>query len=63
MITIDGTGLVTGGTGGHGTRSPGSVVQTLQTVKTDTDSVTINSFVDISGMSVAITPTALLPKF
>ena len=49
MITIDGTGLVTGGAGGHGLRSPGSVVQTLQTVKTDTSSVTsVNSFEDIS---------------
>ena len=35
MITIDGTGLVTGGTNGHGLRSSGSVVQTVQTYKTD----------------------------
>tara|TARA_R100000234_G_C4910558_1_gene139672 strand:- start:44 stop:583 length:540 start_codon:yes stop_codon:yes gene_type:complete len=63
MITIDGTGLVTGGTGGHGLRSPGSVVQTLQTVKTDTDSTTnVNSFEDISGMSVSITPTSATSK-
>ena len=63
MITIDGTGLVTGGTGGHGLRSPGSVVQTLQTVKTDTDSTTnVNSFEDISGMSVSITPTSSTSK-
>lgn len=63
MITIDATGLVTGGTGGHGLRSPGSVVQTLQTVKTDTDTTNqVNNFVDISGMSVSITPTSATSK-
>ena len=63
MITIDATGLVTGGTGGHGLRSPGSVVQTLQTVKTDTDTTNqVNNFVDISGMSVLITPTSATSK-
>ena len=35
MITINSDGTVTGGTSGLGLRSPGSVVQTVQTVKTD----------------------------
>ena len=62
MITIDGTGLVTGGTGGHGLRSPGSVVQTLSTTKTDAFSTNSTSFVDITGLSVDITPTSTSSK-
>ena len=63
MITINSDGSVTGGSGGHGLRSPGSVVQTLQTVKTDTDTTNqVNNFVDISGMSVSITPTSATSK-
>tara|TARA_B100000927_G_C16218161_1_gene370307 strand:+ start:78 stop:617 length:540 start_codon:yes stop_codon:yes gene_type:complete len=64
MITIDGgTGVVTGGTGGHGLRSPGSIVQTIQTVKTDTDTIgTTDTFTDISGLSATITPTSTTSK-
>tara|TARA_B100001564_G_C20330270_1_gene529838 strand:- start:39 stop:599 length:561 start_codon:yes stop_codon:yes gene_type:complete len=62
MITIDGTGLVTGGTGGHGLRSPGSVVQTVQTVKTDTFTTTSTTLVDVTGLSASITPTSSSSK-
>ena len=57
MITIDGTGLVTGGTGGHGLRSSGSVVQTVQTYKTDVFSSTPGAYtwVDVTGLSASIT--------
>lgn len=36
----------------------GSVIQVVQTVKTDTFSSSSNSFVDITGLSVSITPTS-----
>ena len=57
MITIDGTGLVTGGTGGHGLRSSGSVVQTVQTYKTDAFNSTPGAYtwVDVTGLSASIT--------
>ena len=57
MITIDGTGLVTGGTNGHGLRSSGSVVQTVQTYKTDAFNSTPGSYtwVDVTGLSASIT--------
>ena len=57
MITIDGTGLVTGGTNGHGLRSSGSVVQTVQTYKTDAFSSTPGAYtwVDVTGLSASIT--------
>ena len=61
MITIDGTGLVTGGTGGHGLRSSGSVVQTVQTVKTDEFTSATND-ADVTGLSVNITPTSSTSK-
>ena len=57
MITIDGTGLVTGGTNGHGLRSSGSVVQTVQTYKTDVFTSTPGQYtwVDVTGLSASIT--------
>ena len=57
MITIDGTGLVTGGTNGHGLRSSGSVVQTVQTYKTDAFNSTPGAYtwVDVTGLSASIT--------
>ena len=42
---------------------PGHVIQVVQAVKTDTTSSTSTDFVDISGLSVAITPTAATSKF
>ena len=56
MITIDGTGLVTGGTGGHGLRSTGSVVQT---VYSHTDSTAALSYNETwSQLQTSITPTS-----
>ena len=40
----------------------GKIGQVLQTAKTDTTSTTSSSFADISGMSVAITPSATSSK-
>ena len=37
--------------------APGGIVQTQQTVKTDTFSVTSTSYTDVTGLSVTITPT------
>jgi len=38
--------------------SPNLIIQVLQTVKTDTFSTTSSGFSDITGLSVAITPTS-----
>ena len=40
----------------------GSVLQVVQTVKTDTFATTSTSFVDITGVSVAITPSSTSSK-
>jgi len=40
----------------------GSVLQVVQTVKTDTFSTTSGSLTDITGMSVSITPTSATSK-
>jgi hypothetical protein len=40
----------------------GSVIQVVQTVKTDTFSTTSGSLVDVTGMSVSITPTSASNK-
>tara|TARA_R110002050_G_scaffold298160_1_gene460819 strand:- start:525 stop:1046 length:522 start_codon:yes stop_codon:yes gene_type:complete len=40
----------------------GKIGQVVQTVKTDTESVTGTSFADISGLNVTITPTASSSK-
>lgn len=42
--------------------APGGIVQVLQTVKTDVFSTTSTSFVDVTGLSVVITPTSLNSK-
>ena len=41
---------------------PGGVVQVQQTVKTDTWSTSSTSYADVTGMSVAITPTSTSSK-
>jgi len=38
--------------------SAGSVVQVVQTTKTDTFTTTTTDYVDVTGLSVAITPTS-----
>jgi hypothetical protein len=40
----------------------GTILQVVQTVKTDTFTSTSTSFVDVTGVSVAITPTATTSK-
>ena len=42
---------------------PGTIIQVLQTVKTDTGNHNSATWTDISGMSQAITPTAATSKF
>jgi len=73
-ITINGNGTVTGiSVGGLpdgivdrdtlATQAKGSILQVKQTVKSDTSSTdNVNSFEDISGMSVAITPSSTSSK-
>jgi len=59
------TGTLPTGNGGTGATSfaPGKIGQVLSTTKTDATSVSqSSSFADISGMSVAITPTATSSK-
>jgi len=41
---------------------PGHVTNVVQAVKTDKDTVTSTSFVDVSGLSVSITPTSTSSK-
>jgi hypothetical protein len=64
-IIIDGTGTISGvsATGlsaaqtvGYSSLPAGSVLQVLSTTKTDTFSTTSTSFVDVTGLSVSITP-------
>jgi len=52
--------LVSNGSGSLTTNNigKGKIGQVLQTAKTDTTSTTSSSFVDITGMSVSITPSA-----
>ena len=78
ILKRTGTGTITVGQSGdtisipsgatlsnQGTTVPtafGKVAQVLQTAKTDTTSTTSSSFVDITGMSVSITPSATSSK-
>ena len=41
---------------------PGTIIQVVQTTKTDTFSSTSSSFTDLTGMSVSITPTSTSSK-
>ena len=61
-ITINGNGTVSGLTAAPNLTT-GKILQVKQTVKTDTASTnTLDTFEDISGMSVAITPSATNSK-
>ena len=44
--------------GGLPSGSNGGIIQTIQTVKTNVQSTTSSSMIDISGMSVSITPSS-----
>jgi len=72
-ITINGSGTITGISAGglpddsvtadDVNFSPGKILQVVQTVKTDTTSLSsTTTFTDISGMSVSITPSASSSK-
>ena len=65
-VTINGTsGLVTATTFSGSSLSgidTGKILQVVQTTKTDTQSIQSQTFTDISGMSVTITPTSASSK-
>ena len=48
--------------GGLPSGSNGGIIQVKQTVKTDTFNTTSSSFVDVTGLSVAITPSSTANK-
>ncbi len=45
-----------------GSLPTGSVLQTKQAVKSDTQTTTDANFVDVSGLSVSITPSSISSK-
>lgn len=49
-------------TGAGSTYMPGHVVQVVSAAKTDTSSTTSTSFVDVSGLSISITPKSANSK-
>lgn len=63
-LTLTGSGTITGINASGGLSSPqiGSVLQVVSTTKTDTFSTTSTSFVDVTGLSVSITPTSATSK-
>ena len=62
-VVINGNGAVTGLTAlPDSAMAEGSIVQVKQTVKTDTFSTTSTSAVDVTGLSVSITPTSTSNK-
>jgi hypothetical protein len=70
-ITLNGDGSISGLTNtgisavqnvGRANLPTGSVLQVVQTVKSDTFSTTSTSFTDITGLSVSITPTSASSK-
>ncbi len=55
--------ILSGDTGVPASGMPtGSVIQTVQTVKTDTFTTTSSSYVDVTGLSVSITPSSASSK-
>ena len=58
-VTVNGTSI---DLGASETITAGKVLQVLSTTKTDTFSTTSDSFTDITGLSVAITPSASSSK-
>ena len=71
-LTLDGNGTMTVGNGDitglvagalpSTVIGAGAVLQVIQTVKTDTFSTASTSFVDVTGLSVSITPTSTTSK-
>lgn len=65
LPTANGTIITTGSTGQSIPKAAlptGSVLQVVQTVKSDTFTTTSSSYVDITGLSVNITPTSVSSK-
>lgn len=64
-VAINGSGTITGLTATGISAQPvfaGNVLQVVSTTKTDTFSTASTSFVDITGLSVSITPTSTSSK-
>jgi hypothetical protein len=71
-LTLDGNGTMTVGNGDitgitkgaieSSAIGAGAVLQVISTTKTDTFSVTNSDFVDVTGLSVTITPTSATSK-
>ena len=64
-LTLDGNGDIAGLVAGAlpaNVIGAGGILQVVQTVKTDTFSTTSDTFTDITGLSVSITPTASSSK-
>jgi len=58
-LTVDN---IVGATSASKVMIPGHVANVVQALKTDKDTVTSTSFVDVSGLSVSITPTSSSSK-
>ena len=56
------TGTTVNVTSGHVLQAPGHVLQVLSTTKTDTQAITGSTFVDVSGLSLSITPSSTSSK-
>tara|TARA_A100001201_G_scaffold51125_1_gene50793 strand:- start:31 stop:654 length:624 start_codon:yes stop_codon:yes gene_type:complete len=54
--------LITDGSGNLSFAGTGKILQVIQDTKTDTQSIQSQSFVDVSGLSVTITPSATTSK-
>lgn len=64
-LVLDGNGDITGLAAGalpSNVIGAGGVLQVVQTTKTDTFTTTNNSFTDVTGLSVSITPTSATSK-
>ena len=61
ISTISSAGLATGGIG-RSNMYTGAVLQVVSTAKTDTFSTASTSFVDVTGLSVSITPISATSK-
>jgi len=60
IATVSSTGLAMAS--GKGLAATGHIIQVVQAVKTDTFTTTSTSFVDITGLSVTITPSSSSSK-
>jgi len=59
ILTVDGSGNISAA---NNFTATGHVLQVVSTTKTDTFSTTSTSYVDITGLSVSITPTSTSSK-